>query len=1130
MIGHIKAGFIRLALTGIWSSVAAVWLCACSAQRESNLQHLFSLMRASDTNIEFENTLVPTNEFNIFTYRNFYNGGGVAVGDVNNDGLVDLYFTSNQGDNKLYQNKGNFQFEDVTDFAGVKGERAWSTGTAMVDINADGLLDIYVCNSGDIKGEKKANEFFINQGNGKFIDKALEMGLADEGYSTQAAFFDYDNDGDLDVYVLNNSFQPIGSFNLQQDIRSKRDPSGAHKLFKNDAGHFSDVSEQAGIFGSVIGFGLGVAVSDLNKDGWMDIYASNDFFERDYLYLNNHDGTFREVIQQAMPSISLASMGSDVADINGDSWPDIFTTEMLPRDEARLKTAMTFENWDRYQYSVINGYHHQFTRNMLHRNDKLLPGKELKFTEVGRMAGVEATDWSWGALFCDLDNDGFKDLYITNGIYQDILDQDYLIYIANDEVTKKARVKNGIDYSKLIDLVPSTPISNYCFSGQPELAFTDVTTAWGLEIPSHSNGVAYADLDNDGDMDLVVSNVNAKSFVYRNNSELSANKNHYLKVVLRGARQNLNAIGTKITLKAGDKLFYQEQSPVRGFQSSVDLRLNFGLGKTTSIDSLIAEWPSGAFTVLRDLKPDQTITVSEPLASGSAQGVSLELKREVCFESWNSMAPNATHVENEFDQFDQERLMFEMLSTEGPKVAVGDVNGDGLDDVYMGGSMNEPGQLFLQQRSKLFIRSSQPDFEKDKAAEDAGCVFFDADNDHDLDLYVSSGSCEWPPGSFPLVDRLYINNSKGIFKNSGKVLPSLRPQSTSTVKPHDFDHDGDIDLFVGGRLKSDAIGQPVDSYLLVNDGKGGFIRYNHPRGDPFKKLGMVTDALWSDIDKDSDDDLVIVGQWMPVTFFENQNGAFRKLRSSVSEATFGWWNTVSSADFNEDGFPDYVIGNLGLNSRFKASSTHAVTCYVSDFDQNGSVEQILSQYNGSASYPMALRHDLVAQLPALKKKLLKYENYKLKRVSEIFLKEQLDSAILLKANELRSIVLLSTKDRGFDIQPLPFEAQVSPVYSFYVGDIDNDAHADIVLGGNLYSVKPEIGRYDASRALLLKGKGDGSFATVDGENSGLMIEGEIRDIKHITIAGKQCLVFARNNDRPVIMKIKQATTASNVNE
>ncbi len=1086
---------------------------------------MFQLLSADQTGITFNNELTYSRDFNIYTYRNFYNGSGVAAGDVNNDGLIDIYLSANMKPNKLYLNKGDFKFEDVTEKAGVAGKRSWSTGVAMVDVNADGWLDIYVCNSGNVAGDNKQNEFFINNGDGTFQDKAEEMGLADRGYSTHASFFDYDKDGDLDMYLLNNSYQAIGSFNLKKNERPVRDKLGGDKLFRNENGIFKDVSEQAGIYGSVIGFGLGIAVSDLDKDGWPDIYISNDFFERDYIYMNNRDGTFREELEKQMKSISAASMGCDAADMNGDGLPEIVVTEMLPKDELRLKTMMTFEDWDKHLYSADNGYHYQFTRNMLHRNNGIFEGKGLTFSEIGRMAGVEATDWSWGVLISDLNNDGFKDLYITNGIYQDILNQDYLAYIANEEVTKMMINKDGVDFKKLIDIIPSTKISNFCFSGAADFSFADVTQSWGLHAPSHSNGAAYADLDNDGDLDLIVSNVNMPLFMYKNNNEKINPKNGFLKVRLQGSGLNTLGIGAKVSLTAGGKLFYQEQFFNRGFQSSVDPRLNFGIGDISNIDTVKIEWTTGAISVFTNVSRDQTLTVVESEATIKNSNHSDKSRRPATlFQERTHYSINRAHVENAYNDFNNNRLLFQMVSTEGPRLAVGDVNGDGLDDFFIGGAMHEAGGLFVQQQNGTFICTNQSVFEKDKISEDMGCLFFDADGDHDLDLYVTSGSCELPVGAFGLADRLYVNNGQGRFAKTNQVLPTPHPESTSVVCASDFDDDGDLDLFVGGRLRSDAYGAPVNSYLLINDGKGKFAAFQNETGEQLKNLGMVTDACWADVDNDGDEDLIVVGEWMPIRLFQNTKGKLSEISDTVGFAnTNGWWNTIETADFNRDGYPDFVAGNLGLNSRLRASFAKPVTCFVNDFDQNGSVEQILCQYNGDKSYPMALRHNLVMQLPFLKKKYLKYDDYKLQTIHDIFSPEDLKNSVLLTAYTFSSVVLLSDGQKGFTIRALPSEAQLAPVYTCLPDDFDGDGIADLILGGNLYAVKPELGRYDASHGLFLKGKGDGSFHPVPENQSGIYIEGEIRDMKKIKMGNKNSVLVGRNNDTVIVLDALKST-------
>ena len=1071
------------------------------------------MLSSETTKIDFENNLTYSDEFNIYTYRNFYNGGGVGLGDVNNDGLLDVYLTANQLPNRLYINKGDFVFEDVTDTAKLSGNRAWSTGVSMVDINSDGWLDIYVCNSGDVNGDNRQNEFFINNGDGTFSEKAQEIGLADSGLSTHAAFFDYDKDGDLDVYLLNNSFTAIGSFNLQINERAIRDKKGGDKLFRNDSGKFIDVSEEAGIFGSEIGFGLGVSVADLDKDGWLDLYISNDFFERDYIYMNNGDGTFSEDLENQMRSTSLSSMGSDVADITGDGLPEIFITEMLPKKEDRYKTTMTFENWDKYQYNLKNGYYHQFTRNTLHLNNGISFGNKLTFSEVGRLAGVEATDWSWSALITDFNNDGHKDLFVANGLAQDILDQDYLRYISNEEITKMIVTEKGVDYKKLIDIIPITKISNFAYAGDSNLGFKDVTNYWGLDTPSHSSGSAYGDLDNDGDLDLIVNNVNMPPFIYKNNSTELLKENNYLKVKLIGEKNNINAVGTKVTIKSDKQIFYLEQSPIRGFQSTVDNIMHFGLGEISSIDSLIVDWYYGKRSVLTDIPVNQIVIIDEKEAQMTELKEKRKKKNKTLFKNVSKTIDlDYSHVENTHVDFDSDRLLYHMRSTEGPKLDVADVNNDGLMDFYIGGAKNSAGKLFLNIGQNKYKSSNEDLFERDKQSEDSQVVFFDADNDGDIDLYVSSGGVEYFSGSYALYDRLYINDGFGEFTRSSQLLPSSNPESTSVVIPNDFDNDGDLDLFVGIRLKPGSIGVPQNGYILENNGKGEFTDATLELAPELIGLGMITDAKWTDFDNDDDHDLIIVGEWMGIKLFENDDSNFNEISNKVGlKNTSGWWNRIASSDIDNDGDVDFIVGNHGLNSRFKASVDEPISCYINDFDNNGSIEQIVCRYNEGKSYPIVLRHDLIKQLPHLKKKYVNYSQYKGQTINDFFNKKELESSIVHEVTMLESVMLINNGKGSFKIKPLPKETQLSPLYAILASDIDKDGNVDLILGGNLHNVKPEIGRYDASYGHFLKGLGNGEFVIYSMDESGLILNGEVRDFKTLNQIQNNLLLIARNN-------------------
>ncbi len=1078
-------------------------ITSCNSKKDNAVENpLFKLLPSSQTGIDFNNKVVDTKDFNVFKYRNFYNGGGVAIGDVNNDGKPDIFFTSNQGKNKLYINKGNWQFEDVTEKAGVGGIHKWHTGVTMVDINGDGWLDIYVSNSGEIEGDNRANELYINQKDGTFKEEAHQYGLDDTGLTTQVAFFDYDHDGDLDCFVLNNSYRPIESFGYNRELRNIRDAKGGHRLYRNDNGHFVDVSAQAGIYGSEIGFGLGVTIADVNNDGWDDIYVSNDFFERDYLYINQHDGTFKEVITDATGHISLASMGSDIMDINNDGWLDIFTTDMLPESDYRLKTTTRFDDYDVHNAKLQNDFHHQFTSNCLQLNNG-----DGTFSEIAQLAEVDATDWSWGALGFDFDNSGWKDLFVSNGISKDLTNQDFLDYFGSEEVMNEVR-HGGFNYKELLSKMTSTPIPNYAFVNQKNLTFKNKSAELGLATPGFSNGAAYGDLDGDGDLDLVVNNENMEAFVYRNMTSENLHA-HYLKINLDGISPNTFGIGARVIIYTNGMQQVLQQQPTRGFESSVEPVLNFGLGKEKKVDSLIVWWPNMKMQMLKNIQSDTAITLHQ---KNAAIPLKLDAKKpNGLFENITSstITGNINHKENYYNDFDAERLIPKMLSTEGPKLAIGDVNGDGLPDFFMGGAKNDTAKLFIQQPNGTFIQKPEFIFAFDKDNEDVGATFFDADNDGDLDLVVVSGGNQDKLGSPTLLSRLYLNDGKGNFTRS--FTWPLISINASCVRVNDVDGDGLQDVFIGARNVPGDYGKIPSSILLHNDGKGKFSNVTHIMAPDLEHLGMVTDAQWADIDGDGKKELIVVGDWMPVTILKYENGQLKKIGEVPNSS--GWWNCLTIADTNGDGYPDLIAGNFGLNSRIKADVDHPAKLYVGDFDKNGQTECIPVYYKSDGkAYPYYLRGDIVAQIPALKKKFLRYDAYAGKGIDEIFDKDQLAQATVLTVNQTQTSIFINDGKGNFAIKPLPVMAQLSPVFGIVVSDFNGDGIKDIFLGGNFYGLKPEVGRFDASYGTTLIGNSKHQYTYISPSASGLYVKGEVRDAQIISAKKEDYIIIARNND------------------
>ncbi len=1088
-----------------------ILVCIFFSCRDST-SHLFTLLGESRTGVNFKNTLFEGESLNVLNYTYFYNGGGVAIGDVNNDGLPDILFTGNMVRNRLFLNKGNFKFEDVTEKSRIADYQGWCTGATMVDINGDGRLDIYICRSADADRVKRKNLLFINNGDLTFSEEAEKYGLADVGYSTQAAFFDYDKDGDLDCFIINHSLQKYTTGAQQNPgLRNQRNPDFANKLYQNDGnGHFTDVSEHAGITSNVFTFGLGLSITDINNDGWPDIYVTNDFNEPDYLFINNN-GTFSEQLSKHMDEVPLYSMGCDAADYNNDGLIDFMGLDMLPESNQAQKMHSGAENFDKFQFLFDKGFYYQYSRNMLQINNG-----DGTFSEIGQLAGVSNTDWSWSALLSDFDNDGNKDLFVSNGYVKDYTDMDFMKFTMNS-VIQSRQTGQATSVEDYINKMPQNEMPNYIFQNNGDQTFKKRTKDWGLNQKTISAGAVYADLDNDGALDLVINNTNSLAGIYKNNSQTLL-KNNFLKIKLIGDSKNTGGIGTKVKLYCGKQQFYQEEFPVRGFQSSVDFVLNFGLGNHSIIDSLIIIWPNDNFQILRNVKPNQLMILKLSDAHTKWHYDSIIHRNDQYFstDSLNGIV----HLENNFNDFSVQPLLPNYLSRQGPCIAVADVNKDGIDDIFLGGAKGKPSELFIQNANNTFTRKVQPAFNEDAASEDVAAEFFDADGDGDLDLYIGGGGYEFNENDPALQGRLYINDGFGNFIKRKNAIPRMYI-STECVKAADINGDGKMDLFVGGRVVPGKYPQSPKSKILLNDGKGNFTDVTVNVAPELQHIGMVTDAVWIDINKDGRPDLVIVGEWMPIKVFINKGGKLVDATADyIKFPSSGWWNKIYAEDMDGDGDADLVIGNCGLNTQFHCNEKEPITMYFKDFDNNGSIDPILCYYIDGVSYPSASLDDITAELPSLNKKFLEYKAYATATIHDLFSEDQLKDANILKAETMQTIYLENQGSKGFLLHKLPLEAQYAPIYAITSIDANHDGKKDLLLTGNNTWTRIKFGRYSANHGMLFLGDGKGNFSYVSQVKSGLNIKGNVRSINKVKNKNNTRIVVGINNSKALSLHVK----------
>ena len=1067
------------------------------------------------TGIDFTNQVEDGKKENSFLFRNFYNGGGVAIGDINNDGLADVFLTSNTAANKLYLNKGNFQFEDISAKAGIKVDDIWNTGVVMADINADGWLDIYVCSSGHMPTGNRLNKLYINNQNGSFTEDAKKYGLDIKAYTTQVSFFDYDMDGDLDCFMINNSPIPVNQleFSNKRDLLESKWPvgdflkGGGDHLFQNNNGRFTEVTQDAGIHGTLLSFGMGVSVGDINNDGYPDVYVANDSYERDYLYINQKNGKFKDMLEEKMQHTSFSSMGADIADVNNDGYSDIFTTDMLPLSDYRIKTTGAFDDIDMFNRKIGAGFYYHYVKNCLQLNSP-----SGNFKDIGNYSGVSASDWSWGALMFDMDNDGWNDILACNGVNHDVTDLDFMNFFANDVIQKMILTGKKDEVDQVLKQIPKTPIPNKVYRNEHNLKFTDIGDQWGLGQNTFSNGAAYGDLDNDGDLDVIINNQNQPSFVYKNNSR-QLNQNNYIGIQLKGEGNNTFAVGSKIQLFIGDQILTKEVIPSRGFQSSVDYKQIIGIGKFAKIDSMHIIWPNRIVSNINNPAINKVY--------GYTQTKSGQLLQELGIEKNTLLSKVNTsftkHQENEVIDFYAERGVPEMLSKEGPKAAVADVNGDLLEDVFIGGTPNHPGQLYLQDKAGNFTIKPQKGFEAFKSFEDVAVQLVDIDNDKDVDLIIGPGGNNNEPNTRELQIRLFKNDGKGNFEIDAMAFPNVS-MNISVIAPYDFNKDGFVDLFVGARNYPFVYGMNPTSFLFQNDGKGHFVDIAPTKVPAISSIGMVTDAKWVDIDGDQSSDLVIVGEWMSPRIFKNNKGQLTALPSNLNELN-GWWQTVTYADVNNDGKQDLIMGNIGENFYLQPSKKNPVKLFVNDFDKNGIKDKVVTYTVDGKDKPVVVKRELEEMVPSIKKNNLKHIEYAKKSIQEIFTPEDIKSSIVKIFDFATSIVAINKGGGQFEIVPLPATTQLSSVNAIQATDLNRDGKVDLILGGNHFDYQPQYDRLDGSFVDVLVQTKNGQFEAMDPLKAGILLKGQMRDIKKINKQGKEHFLFLQNNDYPVLYQL-----------